>query len=613
MNNKNILNKNTENFTPTKLDWSIIQAEMRNKLGNDIYESWLKKISFVEELKNYVLLSVSTRFIRDWITSRYLDQILQIIKIYKKDINRIELKINEKKDENINQISQREISLLNENGNVAFIKNTYLQYNTIDSNKKFENFIIGSSNKLAFEASKKITENISGYNPLYIYGGVGMGKTHLLNAIGLSLKEKNKVMFVSAERFMYQFVKSIKSNEMVKFKEYFRNTDILLIDDIQFMNGKEAMQEEFFHTFNALLDKGSQVILSADRAPNKLSRIQERIKSRFAGGLVMDIQKPDYDLRHKIVKTKIDELNVFMSEKSLADKIKSNTNFLDGKKNFSRIKYEKFLLENNITAPHFEIKLKNQELKRKLFNYISGGIKSPYFLKNKLFINEQKKVVIDYYDLNLIYNKDASISEIDEFIKENEELLKEDHIDFSYAKITPRNLVEIDDFNKEFFKKIDEIENNILNGFGINEIKKSFSLKVNSYTNFKINDESDEILKTIYSNRNGDKIQLVDKNEYFLLFEIFNLNKIFPNKSDPKFIDMVKNGVILKKRYELNQELYKKIEEKKLNDEEFIKIAKNTNNIQSVTIENINDNSLFIFILLIIQLIQLVELLLQLL
>jgi len=323
MNNKNILNKNTENFTSTKLDWSIIQAEMRNKLGNEVYESWLKKISFVEELKNYVLLSVSTRFIRDWITSRYLDQILQIIKIYKKDINRVELKINEKKDENINQISQREISSLYESGNVAFIKDTYLQYNTIDSNKKFENFIIGSSNKLAFEASKKITENISRYNPLYIYGGVGMGKTHLLNAIGLSLKEKNKVMFISAERFMYQFVKSIKSNEMVKFKEYFRNTDILLIDDIQFMNGKEAMQEEFFHTFNALIDKGSQIIISADRAPNKLSRIQERIKSRFSGGLVVDIQKPNYDLRHKIVKIKTEELNVFYSNQiNISDEIK---------------------------------------------------------------------------------------------------------------------------------------------------------------------------------------------------------------------------------------------------------------------------------------------------
>jgi len=120
-------------------------------------------------------------------------------------------------------------------------------------------------------------------------------------------------MFISAERFMYQFVKSIKANDMVKFKEYFRNTDILLIDDIQFMNGKEAMQEEFFHTFNALLDKGSQIIISADRAPNKLSRIQDRIKSRFSGGLVVDIQKPDYELRAKIVKQKTEELNVFYS------------------------------------------------------------------------------------------------------------------------------------------------------------------------------------------------------------------------------------------------------------------------------------------------------------
>ena len=140
-----------------------------------------------------------------------------------------------------------------------------------------------------------------------------MGKTHLLNAIGLNLKQKKKVMFISAERFMYQFVKSIKSNEMVKFKDYFRNTDVLLIDDIQFMNGKEAMQEEFFHTFNALIDKRSQIIVSADRPPNKLSRIQERIKSRFSGGLVIDVQNADFELRYNIIKAKTDELKLFHS------------------------------------------------------------------------------------------------------------------------------------------------------------------------------------------------------------------------------------------------------------------------------------------------------------
>ena len=306
----NNITHSLKNISSDALEWTVIQKDMKNRLGSDIYESWLRKIDFVEEMSNYVLLSVSTRFIRDWITSRYLDQILQIIKIYKKDLTRIEFKIVEKNSDND---IENNIQLNENNENVSFIKDTYLQYNRIDPNKRFDNFITGTSNKLAYEASLKVSENITHYNPLYIYGGVGMGKTHLLNSIGLSLKEKSKVMFISAERFMYQFVKSIKSNDMVKFKEYFRNTDILLIDDIQFMNGKEAMQEEFFHTFNALLDKGSQVIISADRAPNKLSRIQDRIKSRFAGGLVVDIQKPDYELRSKIVKQKTEELNVFYS------------------------------------------------------------------------------------------------------------------------------------------------------------------------------------------------------------------------------------------------------------------------------------------------------------
>ena len=302
----NLTNIKSDNIN--KIDWKLLQNEMKNKFGSEIYDSWLKKIDLVDEFKNYVLLSVSTRFIRDWITSRYLDQILQIIKLYKKDISRIEFVINENiKNNNSDEIKQDNSS---DNEKVSFIKDSYLQYNRIDPNKNFENFLLGKSNKLAFEAAKKVSEQIAHYNPLYIYGGVGMGKTHLLNAIGLSLKEKNKVMFISAERFMYQFVKSIKSNDMVKFKEYFRNTDIFLIDDIQFMNGKEAMQEEFFHTFNVLLEKGSQIIVSADRPPNKLTRIQERIKSRFSGGLVVDIQNADFELRYNIIKSKNEDLGI---------------------------------------------------------------------------------------------------------------------------------------------------------------------------------------------------------------------------------------------------------------------------------------------------------------
>ena len=305
MNSNKNTTSNLKNSSPEGFDWPIVQKEMKNKLGLDVYESWLKKITFVDEFNNYLLLSVPTRFIRDWITSRYLDQILQIIRFYKKDIVRIEFKIVDQEariNRNDDEVVDKQ-SIISEN--VSFIKDSYLQYNRIDPNKRFNNFITGSSNKLAYEASLKVSENISHYNPLYIYGGVGMGKTHLLNSIGLELKKDNKVMFISAERFMYQFVKSIKANDMVKFKEYFRNTDILLIDDIQFISGKEAMQEEFFHTFNALIDKGSQIIVSADRAPNKLSRIQDRIKSRFSGGLVVDIQAPDLELRKKIVQKKL--------------------------------------------------------------------------------------------------------------------------------------------------------------------------------------------------------------------------------------------------------------------------------------------------------------------
>ncbi len=347
----NSLNKNSNQNNLETLNWELIKEDFKIKFGKEVFESWLKKMSLLETNTDYLLISVPTRFIRDWITSRYLDNVIQIIKSHNKNINRIEFKINSslnstEKKRLFNGGSQNNVI----DANITFIKDSFIQYNRIDPNKNFENFIIGQSNSLAFEASKKITEDISSYNPLYLYSGVGMGKTHLLNAIGLQLKKTRKVMFISAERFMYHFVKSIKSNEMIKFKDYFRNTDVLLIDDIQFMNGKEALQEEFFHTFSTLLDKGSQIVLTADRPPSKLNRIQERIKSRFSGGLVIDIQNPDLELRSRIIKSKLSEFslvngkNIIISEeiqKFICSEIKSSVRELVGALNriisFSRI------------------------------------------------------------------------------------------------------------------------------------------------------------------------------------------------------------------------------------------------------------------------------------
>ena len=349
---KNSLNQNLKQINPEVLNWEQVQEDFKIKFGKDVFDSWLKKMELIETNTNYLLISVPTRFIRDWITSRYLDNVIQVIKSHNKNINRIEFKINSISkiisDSKNGPNQSEETNVID--GNVAFIKDTFIQYSRIDPNKNFDNFIVGQSNSLAYEASKKVTENLSSYNPLYLYSGVGMGKTHLLNAIGLKLKANKKVMFISAERFMYHFVKSIKSNDMIKFKDFFRNTDVLLIDDIQFMNGKEALQEEFFHTFSTLLEKRSKIVLTADRPPSKLNRIQERIKSRFSGGLVVDIQNPDFNLRTEIVTNKLSELSIMNNnnviipdeiQKFICSEIKSSIRELVGALNrivsFSRI------------------------------------------------------------------------------------------------------------------------------------------------------------------------------------------------------------------------------------------------------------------------------------
>jgi len=290
------------------LNWDNVCQDIKNKLGKDIFNSWIQKLKLVEDLEHYLVLSSPTRFIRDWITSRYLDEILNIVKKHKKSINRIDFVIQDSL--NSKEPNKKNIFNNQKDSNVTFIEDSLLNFSRLDENKSFSNFVVGNSNNLAYQACNKVCEKISHYNPLYLYGGIGMGKTHLLNAIGLKMREKYKVMFISAERFMYQFVKSIKTNQMVKFKDFFRKSDLFIIDDIQFVSGKETMQEEFFHTFNALIENGSQIVISSDRPPNKLVKIQERIRSRFSGGLVVNIEDSNFDLRLDILKSKMNEIKL---------------------------------------------------------------------------------------------------------------------------------------------------------------------------------------------------------------------------------------------------------------------------------------------------------------
>ena len=295
----------------------------------------------------------------------------------------------------------------------------------------------------------------------------------------------------------------------------------------------------------------------------------------------------------KLLDMEINDLNIMITDKTLANKIKNNEVFLDDKKQFSRIKYEKFLLENNITAPDFEIRFRNEELKKKLFAYVGGGIKSPYFLNNKIYINKNKEVEIKYLDLDTVYNTETPETEIEQFIRDNEENLKEEVIDFSYAKITPSNLIDSDEFNNEFFKKIDEIENSILNDSSIEDIRKIYDLKIEYLSNYKNEDKNNEIFNEIYEKRNDEKIQLLDKNDYYLLFEVTKINKVLPSKSEIKFIERVKENLILKKKYEYNKDLFQKIQDKKFNNDEFVKISKNGENLLNETIKSLDDNSIF--------------------
>tara|TARA_B100000427_G_scaffold259208_1_gene223281 strand:+ start:59 stop:1480 length:1422 start_codon:yes stop_codon:yes gene_type:complete len=337
---------------------------------------------------------------------------------------------------------------------------------------------------------------------------------------------------------------------------------------------------------------------------NKTISTQDFVDHINKSGMNLDIIKKNIDnnilekilselVSNKLLDIEINDLELFISDKSLVNKIKFNEVFKDDKNNFSRIKYEKFLLENNLIASDFENRFKNQELKKKLFNFISGGVKSPYFLQNDVYINENKIVNLDYFNLNNSYETEVTAIETEKFIEENKEKLKIDYIDFLYTKITPKNLIEIEEFNKDFYKKIDDIENKILNGFNFKEIAKEYNLNIISKKKYKNNNNENEILKEIYSKRGGEKVQLIDKNDYFILFEINKINKILPNNNDQTFIDNIKKQIILKKKFDLHQQLFEKIQEKKINDKQFVNIAKNQVNILSIKINGIYDNSKF--------------------
>lgn len=305
--------------------WDVVCSEMKNEWGDSVFKSWIAPLTFSKFENGVLYLNAPTVFLKDWVTNNYLRKILRICGEIDSPIKDIELSVQESPAE---EKHSQPVDNLGDEGSLSV---------PLDPDLTFENFVVGKPNELAYAAAQRIAESTEVvYNPLFLYGGVGLGKTHLMHAIAWRIKERNKnrtIAYMSAEKFMYHFIRAVRFKDTMAFKEQFRSVDVLMIDDIQFICGKDSTQEEFFHTFNSLVDNNRQVIVSADKSPSDLEGMEERLKSRLGWGLVADVHPTTYELRLGILQSKAAQASVIIPNKVLeflAAKISSNIRELEG-------------------------------------------------------------------------------------------------------------------------------------------------------------------------------------------------------------------------------------------------------------------------------------------
>ena len=288
----------------------------------------------------------------------------------------------------------------------------------------------------------------------------------------------------------------------------------------------------------------------------------------------------------------IDDFNIKISQNSLSEKIKLNKNFYNQDGKFERLKYEKFLLENNISAPLFEKRLKDRELQKKLFDLVGAGSVSPKFLVNKLYETENTSLNIEFINLDKFYKKSNEITEEEliQFIDENDDQLKVEYIDFKYVLLNPLNLIGVDEFNQDFFDKIDQVENNILNGIEFDDIISKLNLNAKKIEDYKYSETSDEILKKIYSVR-ANNFDIFENSENYVIYKIENLEMKKPDLSDDQTKKEILELVTQKNKFDYNRSLLEKIRDRSFTEEDFINLG--TNEIQSLKLNSIKDNKKF--------------------
>lgn len=336
--------------------WARVRGRLKDEVGETAYRSWLKPLTVGALDGGQIRILVPTRFMRDWIRTHYADRIRALWSGENPGVQSVEIivatpaKVDPASAANdaptpslapAREAPVAELVIEPAPALVGAVEDRADEMSApLDPRFTFENFVVGKPNELAFAAARRVAEsNAVPFNPLFLYGGVGLGKTHLMHAIAWAIRKKDpsrRVIYLSAEKFMYQFIRALRFKDTMAFKEQFRSVDVLMIDDVQFISGKDSTQEEFFHTFNALVDQNRQVIISADKSPSDLEGMEERLRSRLGWGLVADIHPTTYELRLGILQQKADRIGAKIPVKVLeflAHKITSNVRELEGSLN----------------------------------------------------------------------------------------------------------------------------------------------------------------------------------------------------------------------------------------------------------------------------------------
>jgi chromosomal replication initiator protein len=353
---------------PTAAQWERVLGRLRVEFGDAVFKSWLKPLTFANAGEGEVIVSVPTRFMRDWVERHYLERIRAIWCEENAVVRTVVVRVHRPATPKAAALGPNGLGVpqsSNGHANGSANGNGHATSATqftpaapapngaptltggedradisapLDPRFTFENFVVGKSNEFAYAAARRLAEaKTVPFNPLFLYGGVGLGKTHLMHAIAWAIRERyptKRVIYLSAEKFMYQFIRALRFRDTMAFKEQFRSVDVLMIDDVQFISGRDSTQEEFFHTFNALVDQNKQIVISADKSPSDLEGMEDRMKSRLGWGLVADIHQTDYELRLSILQSKGEKLGAGQVPPKvlefLAHKITSNVRELEG-------------------------------------------------------------------------------------------------------------------------------------------------------------------------------------------------------------------------------------------------------------------------------------------